>query len=65
MGKIIKEAFLLVDYNLSRYDEVKFMMAYVKDSYDLQTILIRNKPSDMDKTLADYVIDISPLDWVC
>ncbi|MFZ9036130.1 MAG: ATP-grasp domain-containing protein, partial [Francisellaceae bacterium] len=52
--------FLLIDYNLSRYDEVKYMLDYVRTTYSLHTILIRSEPKQYDFDLADFVIDAAP-----
>lgn len=55
-------AFLIVDYNLSRIEDVRSIKHYVNDQHQLALILIRPKPGKKDFTIADQVIDLDPLD---
>lgn len=57
-----KNILLLIDYNLSRYDDVKTMVHYAQETYGLETILLRAKPTDIDYALATQVFDLCPRD---
>jgi hypothetical protein len=55
-------AFLIVDYNLSRIEDVRAIKNYVNDQYQMALVLIRPKPGKKDYAIADLVIDLDPLD---
>lgn len=63
----INSALVIVDYNLSRIADIRHMVHYAKRQYGLTTVLIRSRPTELDGSLADYVIDADPLspDFVC
>lgn len=54
-------ALLIIDYNLSRIEDVKAIRQYVSDQYEMALILIRPKPDKADFIVADQVIDLNPL----
>lgn len=54
-------ALLIVDFNLSRRDDVAHIKSYAASRYGLDTILIRPNPTEKDYELADVVIDLDPL----
>lgn len=55
------DAFLLIiDYNLSRVDDVAYMQRYAYDRYGIKTLLIRPNPSLRDYQIADYVLALDP-----
>lgn len=53
-----KNKLLIIDYNLSRYDDVKMMVDYAKNTYSLSSVLIRHNPGDMDSQIAEQVINL-------
>ena len=53
---------VIVDYNLSRVDDVRLLLKHGKEAHGLGSILIRRNPTQTDVSLADHVIDLSPLD---
>lgn len=57
-----KNKLLIIDYNLTRYDDAKAMIQYAKEKYDLETILIRGNPTDVDYALTPHVINLFPRD---
>lgn len=57
-----KNKLLIIDYNLTRYDDVKAMIAYAKEKYALETILIRGNPTEVDYSLTPQVINLFPRD---
>ncbi|MBD0711495.1 MULTISPECIES: acetyl-CoA carboxylase biotin carboxylase subunit family protein [unclassified Streptomyces] len=52
---------LVVDYNLSRIDEVRHLRNHARDRHGATVILIRADPTDADRAIADEVIDLDPL----
>jgi len=54
-------ALLVIDYNLSRIDDVKALFQYAKNRYGYTTVLIRDNPSSLDYDMADCVINADPL----
>lgn len=52
---------VIVDYNLSRIQDVRLMSRYAREKYGLKTILIRSNPSHIDFEIASQVIDLDPL----
>jgi biotin carboxylase len=54
--------FVLLDYNLSRVDDVRIMTKRAQQEHGLTTVLLRAKPGSLDRSLADHVIDLDPLD---
>ncbi|WP_394824927.1 acetyl-CoA carboxylase biotin carboxylase subunit family protein [Pendulispora albinea] len=52
---------LIVDYNLSRIDDVIHMRNYARDRYGAGTALIRANPTAIDAEICDEVIDLDPL----
>jgi hypothetical protein len=52
---------LIVDYNLSRVADVAHLAAYADARHGAHTILIRAQPSERDRQLCQYVIDLDPL----
>jgi hypothetical protein len=55
-----RSTLLIIDYNLSRVAEVAYMSDYARKQYDVETVLIRANPGDMDKPLCDYMIALDP-----
>jgi len=55
-----KKFILIIDYNLSRFDDVKEMTSYAYSKYGLKTILVRPNPTIIDKSIAYQVIDLDP-----
>lgn len=55
-------AFLVIDYNLSRIEDVRSIKNYVNDQHQLALVLIRPKPEKKDFAIADHVVDLDPLD---
>lgn len=58
--KTEKSCLLIVDYNLSRFNDVKQMTDYAKARYGLETVLIRPHPVAADFEVATAVIDLDP-----
>ncbi|MDX1901784.1 MAG: biotin carboxylase [Gammaproteobacteria bacterium] len=56
----LKKYILIIDYNLSRYDDVKMMAEYALSKYGLRAILIRPNPSSIDQLVADHIINLDP-----
>lgn len=54
--------FVVIDYNLTRIDDVRLMTRYAKERYGLDTVLVRHAPGPRDFALADLVIDADPLE---
>lgn len=54
-------AFLIVDYNLTRVDDVSHIAHYVRQRYGARIILIRARPSTRDHEICDGVVDLDPL----
>ncbi|RKP46043.1 ATP-grasp domain-containing protein [Trinickia fusca] len=52
---------LIVDYNLSRIDDVAHMAHYARERYGAGTVLIRPAPSERVARICDHVIDLDPL----
>jgi hypothetical protein len=52
---------VIVDYNLSRVEDVRIMTKRAKSAHGLTTVLIRAKAGALEKSLADHVIDLDPL----
>ncbi|SKC86044.1 hypothetical protein SAMN05445504_4672 [Burkholderia sp. CF099] len=52
---------LIVDYNLSRVTDVIHMSDYARRRYNVDTVLIRDNPEDLDTRLCDHVIGLDPL----
>ncbi|KAB8032108.1 ATP-grasp domain-containing protein [Fluviispira multicolorata] len=53
---------IIIDYNLTRFNDVKIMSNYIRNKYKLHVILIRESPNKIDFNLADHVIDLQVLD---
>ncbi|MFF8691664.1 acetyl-CoA carboxylase biotin carboxylase subunit family protein [Streptomyces sp. NPDC015144] len=53
--------FLIIDYNLSRIDDVRHMSAYARTHHGTEVTLIRADPSASDAEICDEVIDLDPL----
>lgn len=60
MSKINQRFFIIVDYNLTRIDDVMGMVRYAQDKYNLKTILIRQNATSVDLSITDLVIDLDP-----
>jgi hypothetical protein len=60
MNKSSKKYLLIIDYNLSRFDDVKLMTDYAISEYSLQTILIRPNSISLDDEVASCVLDLDP-----
>jgi hypothetical protein len=52
---------LIVDYNLSRIDEVRHLRDHVRERHGATVVLIRADPTEADHSIADEVIDLDPL----
>ncbi|MEV5508764.1 ATP-grasp domain-containing protein [Streptomyces orinoci] len=52
---------LIVDYNLSRVDEVRHLRDHAREHHGATVILIRADPREADRSIADEVIDLDPL----
>jgi hypothetical protein len=52
---------LIVDYNLSRIDDIRHMSSYARDRYSARTSLIRANPTEADAHICDEVINLDPL----
>ncbi|MFI1838622.1 acetyl-CoA carboxylase biotin carboxylase subunit family protein [Streptomyces olivaceoviridis] len=52
---------LIVDYNLSRIDEVRHLRDHARDHHGAAVILVRADPTEADRSIADEVIDLDPL----
>ncbi|MFJ3785929.1 acetyl-CoA carboxylase biotin carboxylase subunit family protein [Streptomyces sp. NPDC090093] len=52
---------LVVDYNLSRIDEVRHLRNHARERHGAAVVLIRADPTDADRSIADEVIDLDPL----
>ncbi len=52
---------LIVDYNLTRVDDVAHIAEYVQQRYCGKVLLIRANPSVRDFAICDRVLDIDPL----
>ncbi|MFD6889461.1 acetyl-CoA carboxylase biotin carboxylase subunit family protein [Streptomyces sp. NPDC059957] len=53
--------FLIIDYNLSRVDDVRHMSAYAREHHGADVTLIRADPTPVDAEICDEVIDLDPL----
>jgi hypothetical protein len=51
---------LIVDYNLSRIDDVAYMRRYAYERYGIKTLLIRPNPALHDYRISDYVLALDP-----
>lgn len=52
---------LVVDYNLSRIDEVRHLRDHARERHGARMVLIRADPTEADYVMADEVIDLDPL----
>ncbi|MBN3769423.1 acetyl-CoA carboxylase biotin carboxylase subunit family protein [Burkholderia sp. Se-20378] len=52
---------LIVDYNLSRVEDVAHLARHARERYGARTVLIRSGPSERDRRICDDVIDLDPL----
>ncbi|WP_336319914.1 biotin carboxylase [Streptomyces lavendofoliae] len=52
---------LIVDYNLSRIDEVRHLRDHARERHGATVVLIRADPTPADHAIADEVIDLDPL----
>ncbi|MBP8533250.1 acetyl-CoA carboxylase biotin carboxylase subunit family protein [Streptomyces sp. MK37H] len=52
---------LIVDYNLSRIDEVRHLRDHARERHGATVVLIRANPTRADHSIADEVIDLDPL----
>lgn len=57
-----KKVFLLIDYNLSRVNDVKKIKNYLQNQYKTELVLVKNNPKEIDSQISDYVINSNPLD---
>jgi hypothetical protein len=53
---------LIIDYNLSRIDDVRHMRDHALRSHGAGVVLVRHRPSPADRQMCDDVIDLDPLD---
>ncbi|MFD3537943.1 acetyl-CoA carboxylase biotin carboxylase subunit family protein [Streptomyces sp. NPDC058662] len=53
--------FLLVDYNLSRIEDVRRIRDYADRAYGAPVTLVRARPTGADRLICDEVIDLDPL----
>jgi hypothetical protein len=53
---------VVADYNLTRVDDVRLITRYAAERYGCRSILIRSKPTAVDREVADVVFDVDPLD---
>ncbi|MGW2277630.1 ATP-grasp domain-containing protein [Streptomyces sp. NPDC001770] len=53
--------FLIVDYNLSRIDEVRHLSDHARERHGATVVLVRADPTEADHVLADEVLDLDPL----
>ncbi|MEV0219948.1 biotin carboxylase [Streptomyces sp. NPDC050704] len=53
--------FLIVDYNLSRVDDVRHISTYARDHHGTAVTLIRADPTSLDAGICEEVIDLDPL----
>ncbi|SAK99994.1 ATP-grasp domain-containing protein [Caballeronia ptereochthonis] len=56
-----REKLLIVDYNLSRVADVAHMRDYARCRYNVDTLLVRGNPGEMDARLCDHVVGVDPL----
>ncbi|KUN40980.1 biotin carboxylase [Streptomyces longwoodensis] len=52
---------LIVDYNLSRVDEVRHLRDHARERHGARVVLVRADPTELDRRIADEVIDLDPL----
>lgn len=52
---------LIVDYNLTRVSDVAHIASYARERHGADTILIRSNPSERDRQICQYLIDLDPL----
>jgi hypothetical protein len=52
---------LIVDYNLSRIDEVRRLRDHAHERHGATVVLVRADPTEADYLIADEVIDLDPL----
>ncbi|MFJ5099265.1 acetyl-CoA carboxylase biotin carboxylase subunit family protein [Streptomyces sp. NPDC088557] len=52
---------LIVDYNLSRIDEVRHLRDHTRDHHGATVVLIRADPTEADRSIVDEVLDLDPL----
>jgi hypothetical protein len=52
--------FVVVDYNLTRINDVRLLTSYARRAYGLRTVLVRGHLKPHDRELADHAIDLSP-----
>lgn len=52
---------IIIDYNLTRRDEVLRLRNYAAERHQMSTVLIRAKPTVQDQLLCDVIIDLEPL----
>lgn len=61
LSKLKSNAYIcIVDYNLTRWADVKLLTDYARSKYKLKSILFRANPAERDYSLADIVINLSP-----
>jgi hypothetical protein len=53
--------FVIVDYNLTRVDDVRHIRDHVHHTYGCGVLLVRANPTETDHEIADEVIDLDPL----
>ncbi len=51
---------VIVDYNLTRFHDVKLMTDYAKSRYQAETILLRPNPQPCDREVATVIGDLDP-----
>jgi len=54
--------FLIVDYNLSRVEDVQRIRRYARDRHGALTTLVRAHPTETDRRISDEVVQLDPLD---
>lgn len=52
---------VVADYNLTRVDDVRMLVKHAAEKHGLRTILIRHKPTAIDLSLGNRVLDLNPL----
>ncbi|SAK72092.1 argininosuccinate lyase [Caballeronia catudaia] len=55
------EKLLIIDYNLSRVEEVAHMRDYARRRFNVGTVLVRGNPGAKDERLCDHLVGVDPL----
>ena len=61
LNRPAENALIIVDYNLSRREDVRNISRYAKQTYKLNTVLIRFNPVSVDYEISDAVVNHNPL----